>query len=127
MTTVIDRSNVHLYQSGYVGTEDEAIAYVRPFNMKAGSVHKGHSHYIHHVGVLISGSVRVSWRREDGSAEGVTEILAAPCLLTIRKDTWHEIEALEDSVWWCWFSGAEAEKEYGDSNAVPWHLEKERG
>ena len=118
LTQTIDASNADVHQGGFVGG-----LYVRPFDMPKGSIHKGHSHYIDHVGDLVSGAVRIRWRREDGSAEGVTDVLV-PAMITVRADTWHEIEALEDSKWRCIFSEAEAEKVHGDSNAVPWHLEK---
>lgn len=105
MNLVIDASNADLYQGGFLG---DGGFYVRPMILKKGTKHKGHSHEIDHVGNLVSGSARVRWRREDGSAEGVTDVLV-PAKMTIRADTWHEIEALEDSVWECWFARAEAD------------------
>lgn len=115
----IDKSNADLHQGGFVG---DGGFYVRPMTLSKGSVHKGHSHYIDHVGNLVSGAVRVHWRREDGSAEGVTDVLV-PAKILVRADTWHQIEALENSVWECWFSRAEADAMNDDAKGS-FYLEK---
>lgn len=117
MQLTIDASNAADHQGGFLG---DGGFYVRPIEMRAGAVHKGHSHYIDHIGELVRGKVRIRWRREDGSAEGVVDVLV-PALLTIRKDTWHSIEALEPSYWRCWFARAEADT---DEARGSFYLEK---
>jgi quercetin dioxygenase-like cupin family protein len=126
---IIDRSNADLYRGGFASdgtylTPDSAFM-VRPIDLAAGQRHKGHAHYIDHVGNLVSGQARVHWRREDGSDEGVIEMLV-PAKVLIRADTWHEIEAVTDCVWECWFAAASAAQLDPESRAR-WYLEKPHG
>lgn len=116
----IDESNADLHQGGFVGG-----FYIRPMRLiNAGECHDGHEHYIDHPMNLIRGSVRIEWRKQATGESGVLDVLV-PCKVLIRADTWHKITALEDDTFWeCWFSEGEAEKVYGDKNAVPWHMEK---
>lgn len=118
---VIDSSNADLHQGGFIG---DGGFYVRQATLPKGSISIGHSHWIDHIGLLVSGAVRIKWKREDGSAEGMIDILV-PAKVAIRADTWHEVEALEDSEWECWFAAAEADRVYGSRDAVPWHVEKD--
>jgi len=123
----IDESNADQYTDGMCrdGTEHapEGAFFVRRFVMPAGDVHAGHSHWIDHVGNLVSGQALVRWRREDGSAEGEIEMLV-PAKILVRADTWHEITALTPCVWECWFSRDAAEKLTDEEGRRNWYFEK---
>lgn len=75
---------------------------------KAGDMHDGHEHHIDHVSLVISGAIRVKWRRLNERGEIVaagTKDFKAPTFVTIRADTKHQITALEDdTVWSCLFA-----------------------
>lgn len=115
----IDQSNAEDHQGGFVGMGG---FYIRPFQHRAGEVYLGHSHYIDHVGNLVSGAVRVHWKDPDGS-EGVIEMLV-PSKIHMPAGRHHRIEPLVDSVWECWFSKAEADRIYCEDSQVNWTLEK---
>jgi len=122
MKKTINQENADIYESGFVGEH----TYIRRFKLAKGEKKDGHSHYIDHTGNLVSGAARITWHHEtDLMRHGVIDLLV-PAKVDIRADCWHEIEALEDSVWECWFSAHEAERVYGveQAKAVNWHLEK---
>ena len=130
MHLTIDQSNAEMYCGGFAreGTPHapDSAFFIRPFELKAGQEHKGHSHFIDHVGNLVSGQARVEWRREDGTAEGTIDMLI-PSKILIRADTWHRIVALTDITWECWFSRADADKLTDDEGRRQWFLEKHNG
>lgn len=129
MHTIIDTNNADQYQGGFCrdGTPHAPELFlVRPINLPAGKSHAGHAHYIDHVGNLLEGQARIEWRREDGSDEGVIDMLV-PSKVLIRADTWHRITALTDMRWECWFARSEAEKLTEAEGRNQWYLEKNNG
>lgn len=62
----------------------------------------GHKHAKHHITIVASGRVRVSWKRDNG--ETGTDEYAAPACFNQEKDVRHKIEPLEPSTWYCVFS-----------------------
>lgn len=127
---VIDAENQSQFAGGFARDETphapDAAFFIRPFTLKAGESHKGHSHFIDHVGNLLSGQAEIRWRREDGSDEGVIE-MRVPAKILIRADTWHEIVAITDVSWECWFARADAEKLSDEQGRHQWALEKPHG
>lgn len=126
-TLTIDASNAEAYQGGFARDDQplspEGAFFIRPIDLAAGEQHAGHSHYIDHVGNLVSGQALVKWRREDGSAEGEI-VLLVPCKLLIRADTWHEITALTPLRWECWFSRDAAQKLTDEEGRRHYYMEK---
>ena len=96
-----------LNQMGYYGN-----IFVRVHLMpEKGMVHGGHNHNFDHVTIVASGSLRVKWKRwKDNNPND--ELLAygqkdfkAPTFFIVDKDTFHEIEALEDdTAWFCTYA-----------------------
>lgn len=121
---VVDESNADLFRGGFLGSGG---FYVRPFKLKAGDRKQGHSHYINHLGMLLSGRARVHWRNPEGLQSGIVELRAPWAALHIRADYWHEIEAITDVEWACIFSKAEADRVYGDAARVEWIMERDGG
>jgi len=121
---VVDEANIDLFRGGFLG---RGGYYVRPFSLKAGQRKPGHAHYINHLGLLLSGQVRIHWRKPDGSEAGTVEIRTPWAAMHIRADYWHEIEAITDVEWACIFSKAEADRVYGDAAQVDWIMEREHG
>lgn len=118
MLLTIDQSNAEDHRGGFVGAGG---FYIRPFSHKKGVDYVGHSHFIDHVGNLLSGQVRVHWKDPDGTA-GVTEMLV-PCKIHMPAERHHRLEILEDAEWECWFAQAEADRVYGADSKVKWNLE----
>jgi hypothetical protein len=116
----IDANNLHIHIGGFVNFGG---FYIRPMGpYEKGAVNQGHEHQIDHCMHLVKGSVSVSWRAPNGET-GIVEVLEPRAKLSIRKDYWHEITALEDKTEWeCWFAKAEADRVYGDANAVDWTM-----
>lgn len=116
----IDASNAEAYQGGFARDDQplspEGAFFIRPIVLAPGEQHAGHSHYIDHVGNLVSGQAVVKWRREDGSGEGEIRLLV-PCKLLIRADTWHEITAITPVQWECWFSRDAADRMSAEAQA----------
>lgn len=132
----IDASNAHHWSGGFGDSAwapeqrgmfvADGAFYIRQMLWPKGENHDGHSHWIDHVGNLVSGAAIVRWRDEaDASLCGEYHMLV-PSKIPVLANRWHHIEFLEDSVWECWFAKAEADRIYGDAALVPWHLEKDR-
>ena len=123
---VIDHDNAEQYQGGFARDDTplapEGAFFIRPIALKTGEQHAGHSHHIDHVGNLVSGQARIKWRREGGSGEGEI-VLLVPSKILIRADTWHEITALTDAQWECWFSRDAADK-LSDFERTNYYFEK---
>lgn len=117
MNLTIDESNADVHRGGFVGTGG---FYIRPFHHAKGAQYQGHSHYIDHVGNLVSGKVRVHW--SEGDESGVIDMLV-PCKIHMPAGRHHRLEIIEDAVWECWFAQAEADKIYGDDTKIDWNLE----
>lgn len=113
----INEANAEDHRGGFVGTGG---FYIRPFEHKAGTEYVGHSHYIDHVGNLVSGKVRVHW--SEGEQSGVIDMLV-PSKIHMPAGRFHRIEVIEDALWECWFAKAEADRIYGDAATVDWTLE----
>lgn len=72
---------------------------------KKGDIHKGHTHVLDHVTIVLKGSVQV----KVGDKEPYD--VSAPCVLEIAKDVLHEFKALEDeTIYMCIFATSEYEK-----------------
>lgn len=104
----IDANNLHIHIAGFVNFGGFYIRQMGPADK--GIVYKGHSHQIDHCMHLVSGKVSVKSRNPETSEEGIVEVLVPRAKLSIKRDWWHEITALEDHTEWeCWFAKAEAD------------------
>ena len=73
---------------------------------KKGDVHKGHTHVLDHVTIILKGSIQVKVEDKDPYS------VSAPCVLEIPKEVLHEFTALEDeTMYMCVF----ATNEYADT------------
>lgn len=73
----------------------------RRFDKNKGEFHEGHMHDVDHPTLLVAGSVQVKWKNGKGEGE---RTFTAPDHFLVRKDTEHEILALDDgTVWLCVF------------------------
>lgn len=84
-TFAVDLGTVHHFSDGLYAKQ-----MVIPKGYMAGT----HSHKYSHLSILSKGRVIV--RTDDETLE-----YTAPACIEIKKDTIHNIEALEDSVWFC--------------------------
>jgi quercetin dioxygenase-like cupin family protein len=84
-TFEVDLDTVHHFSDGLYAKQ-----MVIPKGYMAGT----HSHKYSHLSILSKGRVIV---RTDNETLEYT----APACIEIKKDTLHNIEALEDSVWFC--------------------------
>lgn len=96
--------------------EERALGniFIRKMKFKnAGDVMDGHAHNFDHTTIIFTGSVKVEFKRPDGSTG--EKIFHAPTkgepvehgqgYVLIRKDTEHKITALEDfTEAWCVFA-----------------------
>ena len=80
-----DPGTIHHFSSG---------VYAKQMSLPAGYMAISHSHNYDHLSIL--GKGRVIVRTDDDAQEYV-----GPACLTIKANTHHQIEALEDSVWFC--------------------------
>lgn len=77
----------------------------RRFEKNKDEAHEGHTHTIDHPTLLVTGSVRVTWKNAKGSGE---KTFVAPDHFLVRADTEHTIVALEDkTIWLCCFLAPE--------------------
>jgi quercetin dioxygenase-like cupin family protein len=84
-TFEVDLGTVHHFSDGL---------YAKQMLIPKGYVAGSHSHEYSHMSILAKGHVIVS--TDTSSTE-----YAAPACIEIVKHTLHNIEALEDSVWFC--------------------------
>lgn len=80
--------------------------FIREHYLETGQTHRGHTHTIDHLTVLVSGSAEV----RIGDAEPV--IMSAPCNIPIDKDVLHSFTATEDLTYYCVFSIRDAEVQH---------------
>jgi quercetin dioxygenase-like cupin family protein len=81
----IDLGTVHHFSSG---------VYAKQMHLPKGYVAMSHAHNYDHLSIL--GKGRVIVRTDNDAVEYV-----APACITIEAKTHHQIEALEDTVWFC--------------------------
>lgn len=113
---IIDESNRDIHAGGFIGSF--YIRQMGPF--KENEIVQGHDHKIDHVTNFVRGKARIEWENKNTGETGIVE-LHVPCKILIKREVWHKFTPLEDDTYWeCWFSEAEAEKVYGDSDKVSW-------
>lgn len=123
VTLVIDSSNQLIYSGGFIGD----TAYVREIELKAGAENPAHAHWIPHVGNSLSGHAVVPWFDLDTREFGVYDI-RVPAKIEIPRHRLHQVIAITDIRWECWFYRAEAERIYGDeAPKVEWWMDKPLG
>lgn len=67
--------------------------------LKKGEVHKGHTHVLDHVTILIKGSVEAKIDNNEPI------IINAPSIIEIDKDKYHQFTSLEDdTIYFCVFA-----------------------
>ena len=81
----IDLGTIHHFSSG---------VYAKQMHLPKGYVAFSHSHEYDHLSILAKGSVIL--RTDDYTKE-----YESPACITIEAKTYHQIEALEDTVWFC--------------------------
>ena len=84
-TFEIDLGIQHHFSSG---------VYAKEMHIPAGFVVGSHAHSYDHLSLLSQGKVIV---KTDNTEQQYT----APAVITIKKETNHEIHAIEDTVWFC--------------------------
>lgn len=75
--------------------------FIRAHKLKKGERIHGHKHNFDHTSIVFTGAVRVQADLPAGVDE---RDFVAPAHCLIRKQTLHEIEALEDTDFWCVYS-----------------------
>lgn len=80
-----DPGTIHHFSSG---------VYAKQMSLPKGYMALSHAHNYDHLSILGKGRVIV---RTDDSVQEYT----GPACLTIKANTHHQIEALEDSIWFC--------------------------
>ena len=80
-----DPETIHYFSSG---------VYAKQMFMPAGYIAYSHAHNYDHLSILAKGRVIV--KTDDYNKEYV-----APACLTIKANIHHQIESLEDCVWFC--------------------------
>jgi quercetin dioxygenase-like cupin family protein len=68
--------------------------YAKEMFMPAGYIAYSHSHPYSHLSILAKGSVIVK-------TEAYNKEYVAPACINIEANTYHQIESLEDCVWFC--------------------------
>jgi len=68
--------------------------YAKEMNMPAGHIAYSHSHPYSHLSILAKG--RVILKTKEYNKEYI-----APACINIEANTYHQIESLEDCVWFC--------------------------
>jgi quercetin dioxygenase-like cupin family protein len=84
-TFEIDLGIKHHFSSG---------VYAKEMHVPAGYTVGSHAHEFDHLSMLAKGEVVV--KTDNGEAHYI-----APTMITINKNTHHEIHALKDTVWFC--------------------------
>ena len=94
--------------------------FCRAMNFKnKGDVEKGHKHLYDHATLVGSGSVRVNVY-DDSSNVIASSIFKAPNMVYIRKDSVHEITALEDNtICYCIHAIRTVDQEIVDPDCFP--------
>jgi len=68
--------------------------YCKEIHVKAGHFICKHKHTYSHLSVLAKGKAVVT-------ADGVQKVYTAPCVIEIKANVMHQVDAIEDSVWLC--------------------------
>jgi len=84
-TFEVDLGIKHHFSSG---------VYAKEMHVPAGYIVGSHAHQFDHLSLLSSGEVIV--KTDDSEQHYV-----APAIITIKKETNHEIYAVKDTVWFC--------------------------
>ena len=94
--------------------------FCRAMNFKnKGDVEKGHKHLYDHATLVGSGSVRVNVY-DDSSNVIASSVFKAPNMVYIRKDSVHEITALEDdTTCYCIHAIRTVDQEIVDPDCIP--------
>ena len=83
--------------NGFIGAN-----FIRQFSVPAGGELQGHKHLIDHITYLAKGRVVITL---DG---GQQLDVSAPNFINVQADVLHHFKVVDDSVWYCIFSEAEA-------------------
>lgn len=81
----VDLGTLHHFSSG---------TYAKQMHLPKGYVAFSHSHDYDHLSILAKGSVILR-------TDHYTKQYEAPVCITIEANTHHQIESLEDAVWFC--------------------------
>lgn len=81
----VDLGTLHHFSSG---------TYAKQMHLPKGYVAFSHSHDYDHLSILAKGSVILR-------TDHYTKQYEAPACITIEANTHHQIESLEDAVWFC--------------------------
>jgi dTDP-4-dehydrorhamnose 3,5-epimerase-like enzyme len=94
--------------------------FCRAMNFKnKGDIEKGHKHLYDHATLVGSGSVRVNVY-DDSSNVIASSVFKAPNMVFIRKESVHEITALEDNtVCYCIHAIRTVDQEIVDPDCIP--------
>jgi len=81
----VDPQTVHYFSDGL---------YSKQMVIPKGFIACQHKHNFSHLSILAKGSVIVK-------TDDYNHVYCAPACIKIKAETYHQIEALEDSVWFC--------------------------
>lgn len=84
----------YLNQNGYFG----GIYFRKWGPLENGHMIGGHQHEIDHVTSVMTGSIRVRYRKTETDEPYKSAVFIAPINFIVRADTFHEITALEDNT-----------------------------
>lgn len=91
------------------GDEDSGNVFAVETTAAAGNLLQSHQHEHSHLSVLAAGTA-------DVTIAGVKQRVTGPCVLTVPKDTHHEVEAVTDIVWYCLWADHLAPKEQAEQS-----------
>ncbi len=86
------------------GDDESGHVFAVETTAQAGQVLQSHKHEHSHLSVLAAGIA-------DVTIAGAKQRRIGPCLLTIPKNTHHQIEAITDVAWYCLWADDLAPKE----------------
>ena len=94
--------------------------FCRAMNFKSkGDIEKGHKHLYDHATLVGAGSVRVDVYDDDNNITA-SSIFKSPNMVYIRKDSVHEITALEDNtICYCIHAIRTVDQEIVDPDCIP--------
>ena len=90
--------------------EDDHV-YMKRIDVPAGTELHNHKHTFTHKSILALGTARVT-------ADGESQVINGPAVMTIKKGVQHKVEALSDIVWFCIHASDETDPENIDHTLV---------
>lgn len=91
------------------GDDDSGNVFAVETTAQAGQILESHKHEHSHMSVLAAGVA-------DVTIDGERRRVVGPCVLTVPKDTQHQVEAVTDVSWYCLWADHLAPKEQAEQS-----------